>query len=87
MGVLSTFLNWIWRAFDPKWVNPNDIQYGVISLRLGGFHIAVNITKFENLPYKGKTIDKIYSTRFVTDKHDKSMYSRVGLPKTSVILD
>ena len=29
-------------ASEPKWVNPNDIQSGVNSLRLGGFHIIKN---------------------------------------------
>ena len=24
------------KASDPKWINPNDIQYGVNPLRLGG---------------------------------------------------
>ena len=26
-------------AFEPKWVNPDDIWYGVNSLRLGGLHL------------------------------------------------
>ena len=28
-------------AFDPKWVNPNDIQYGVNLLRYGGLHLLM----------------------------------------------
>ena len=27
------------KAFEPKWANPNDIKYGVNTLRLGGLHI------------------------------------------------
>ena len=35
-------------TFEPKLVNPNDIEYGVNSLRLGGLHIKSN-TDFDLL--------------------------------------
>ena len=38
-------------ASEPKWVNPNNIQYGVNSLRLGGLHI---------LPMKCTSTTKLY---------------------------
>ena len=36
-------------ASEPKWVNPNDIQYGVNSLRLGGLHIHCSYPSIINL--------------------------------------
>ena len=35
-------------ASESKWVNPDDIQYGVDSLRLGGLHIW-HMNKYINM--------------------------------------
>ena len=40
------------KAFEPKWVNPNDIQYGVNSLWLGGFLILLWFSKFQIIHLK-----------------------------------
>ena len=45
-------------ASKPKWVNPNDIKYGVNSLRLGSLHIMVNHSQIKkitlyDIPYGG----------------------------------
>ena len=49
-------------ASKPKWVNPNDISYGVNSLRPGGLHIEIYIMCFlmiqKSIDFSYKLISK-----------------------------
>ena len=40
MCILYGLVSYV-EAFEPKWVNPIDIQYGVNSLRLGDLHVVI----------------------------------------------
>ena len=42
---------------EPKWVNPNDISYGVNSLRLGDFQMKVYRHKY----YNNRTISIMFT--------------------------
>ena len=58
-------------ASEPKWVNPNDILYGVNSLRLGGLQIIWSQIVKEYLSVHDPImVDEKLTTRIVILKED-----------------